>query len=120
MVIGWSLTGCKSKDKQPKHRTLHGTVSTIDTSNGTVAMNWFNENLGKSMVVAGKITKDTEIYIDGKLGDITHIQENDEVSVEGFKKGTDIVAVKVMITRNATQSQTIKKPTPTSQPAESL
>jgi hypothetical protein len=80
-------------------------------------MNLFNEKEGKTIPVAGKITPETEIYIDGKLADISQLKENDEVSVEGYKKGTDVVAVKVMVARNSNVSQKIQKPAAATQPA---
>jgi hypothetical protein len=88
----------------------------VSAANNTVAMNWYSEKLGKSIPVSGKIIPETEIYIDGKLADINQLKENDEVIVEGYKKGTDVIALKVMVTRTAANgSQTIQKPT--TQPA---
>jgi hypothetical protein len=116
LAMMWAMNGCKSKDKEAKHRTLQGTVAMVSAANNTVAMNWYSEKLGKSIPVSGKIIPETEIYIDGKLADINQLKENDEVIVEGYKKGTDVIALKVMVTRTAANgSQTIQKPT--TQPA---
>jgi|WetSurMetagenome_2_1015567.scaffolds.fasta_scaffold131875_2 hypothetical protein len=107
--------GCKSKEDKKHTRTLKGTIEELDIPGNTVTMNWFNEKLGKSMIIAGKITKETEIYIDGKLGKLSHVKSGDKVIVEGYKKGTDIIAVKVNITQ---VGQATKINRPTTQPAK--
>jgi hypothetical protein len=110
--------GCKSKEDKKHNRTLKGTIEEIDIPGNTVSMNWFNEKLGKSMVIAGIITKETEIYIDGKLGNIGNLSQaktGDKVIVEGYKKGTDVVAVKINITQ---VGQATKINRPTTQPAK--
>ncbi len=109
------LDGCKSKEDKKHNRTLHGTIEEIDVPGNAVTMNWFNEKLGKSMIIAGKITKETEIYIDGKLGNLSQVKSGDKVIVEGYKKGTDIVGVKVSITHAGPATKITR---PTTQPAK--
>jgi len=110
LAMMWAMSGCKSKNKEAKHRTLQGTIAVISTANNTVAMNWYSEKLGKTIPVSGKIVPETEIYIDGKLADLSQLKENDEVIVEGYKKGSDVVALKVMVTRTGSAgSQNIIK-----------
>ncbi len=108
--------GCKSKEPKKRQRTLHGIIDTIDLNSKTVSMEWYNPKRGQTMFIAGRITKDTEIYIDGKISDITQIKPGDSVIVEGYKKGSDIVATKVDIVRTA-KSKKIMKHKPTTQPA---
>ncbi len=110
--------GCKGKEDKQRNRTLKGTVDSIDVATKTVTMNWFNDKIGKSMIIAGKVTPETEIYIDGKLSDLGQVRSGDEVIVEGYKKGTDVVAVKVSITHAGEQSIKIGKPTAPTQPAK--
>ncbi len=107
--------GCKSKSEKKRNRVLRGTIEEVDIPGKTVTMNWFNEKLGKSMVIAGQITKETEIYIDGKLGDLSQIKSGDKVIVEGYQKGTDTVAAKVNITHTG---QTPKPKPATTQPVK--
>ncbi len=108
--------GCKSKSSKKRYRTLHGIIDTIDLKSKTVSMEWYNPKRGQTMFIAGRITKDTEIYIDGKLSDITKVKSGDSVVVEGYKKGSDIVAVKVDIVRTAKSKKIIKRK-PTTQPS---
>jgi len=109
------LDGCKAKEQKKHNRTIQGTVEEIDIPGNTVTMNWFNEKQGKSLTLAGKITKETEVYIDGKLADLSQVKTGDKVIVEGYKKGTDIVAIKVSITHG---SQTPKASRATTQPVK--
>ncbi len=115
MLIG--ISGCKSKKPKKRERTLHGIIDTIDLNSKTVSMEWYNPKRGQTMFIAGRITKDTEIYIDGKIADITQIKPGDSVIVEGYKKGSDIVATKVDIVRSAKAKKIIKhKPTTQASP----
>ncbi len=115
VIVSTVITGCKSKEPKKRQRTLHGIIDTIDLNSKTVSMEWYNPKRGQTMFIAGRITKDTEIYIDGKIADITQIKPGDSVIVEGYKKGSDIVATKVDIVR-AAKSKKIIKPNPTTQP----
>ncbi len=103
------LVGCKSKDDTKRERILHGTVDTIDLPSKTISIEWYNPKRSETMFIAGRLTKDTEIYIDGKITDITKIKIGDPVIVEGYKKGSDVVAVKIDIVR-ASQPRKIIKP----------
>lgn len=107
MITGF--IGCKSKEDKKRARILHGTIDTIDLPSKTISVEWYNPKRGETMFVAGRITKETEIYIDGKIEDISKIKTGDPVIVEGYKKGSDVVAVKLDIVR-ASQSRTIIKP----------
>lgn len=119
-VGGMTMLGCKSKESKVQNRTLHGTVATIDVASGSVSMNWFNEKLGKPMIIGGQTTQETEIYIDGKMADLGQLREGDEVVVEGYsEKGKGIFAKRISVTRNTAGTMTkIQKPTATSQAAE--
>jgi len=110
------LNGCKSKESKKKPRTLHGTVDSIDMVTKTVIIEWFNDKTGKTMFLPGRVTPETEIFIDGKLADLSQVRTKDDVVVEGYQKGTDNVAVKVTITRATDKVLRIVKPTST-QPA---
>jgi hypothetical protein len=109
--LSLGLDGCKGKESKQRNRTLKGTVESIDLTNKTVTMSWFNEKIGRSMPISGRITKDTEIYIDGKLSDLSQIKENDSVVVEGYQKGYDTVAEKVNIIRAPEPATKISRPT---------
>ena len=114
-LCGLTMAGCKSKDSKIQNRTLHGTIATIDVANGSVSMNWFNEKMGKPMIVGGQILDDTEIYIDGKMADLGQLKEGDEVVVDGYsEKGKGIFAQRITVTRNLAGTMTkIEKPTTT-------
>ncbi len=116
LVVGISLPGCKSKESKKRYRTLHGTIVSVDTSNGTIVMNWFNEKTGTTIPIGGQVTKETEIYIDGKVADISQIKVDDEVTVEGYQKGPDTVPVKITINHHSGGTKIIPKKA-TTQPA---
>lgn len=117
LVLAGVFNGCKSKDKKKQSRVIKGTIETIDLGNNIVTMNFFNEKVGKSMPLASPIYKDTEIYIDGKLADISQLKENDPVVVEGFKKGTDLHPTKITVIHPNKQIGKIMKTT-TTRPAK--
>jgi hypothetical protein len=110
-VLGVGLYGCKAKKPKQVNRTLKGTVESIDLTNKTVTMSWFNEKIGRSMPISARITNDTEIYIDGKLSDLSQVKENDPVVAEGFQKGGDTVVQRVKIIRAPEPATKIVRPT---------
>jgi cytochrome c-type biogenesis protein CcmE len=116
-VSAMTMLGCKSKESKTQDRTLHGTVATTDVANGSVSMNWFNEKIGKPMIIGGQVTEDTEIYIDGKVADLGQLREGDEVVVDGYtEKGKGIFAKRISVTRNSAGTMTkIEKPAKTNQ-----
>jgi len=117
-ALAVGVNGCKSKEDKKQNRTLQGTIESVDLPTKTVTMNWFNEKWGKPIIVAGRVTNETEIYVDGKIGDLGQVKVGDKVIVEGYKKGADIVAVKVNVTHSAEESHKIVKPGATTQPAK--
>lgn len=110
------LPGCRSKKPKKRHKTLHGVVTYVDLTTGDVAMDWFNPKKSKTIQVTGRVTKDTDIYIDGKLAAITDIKIGDPVIVEGYIQGADAVAERVTIDHGT--GKTINRPEPvtTTQP----
>jgi hypothetical protein len=112
LVLAGGFSGCKSKDKKKQSRVIKGIVESIDLANNIVTMNFFNEKVGKNIPLASPIYKDTEIYIDGKLADISQLKENDPVVVEGFKKGADLHPTKITVIHlNKQIGKIIKNPT---------
>ena len=93
------LPGCRSKESKKRYRTLEGTVHKIDPATGRVSMSCYVPNVGKTMIIWAEITKETEIYIDGKLADISQIKPDDEVVAEGYKQGTSIIVTRVNVDR---------------------
>jgi len=114
---GLTLTGCRSKKSKRKYKTLQGVIERID-KDGAVAMSWFNEKRGKTMIISAPIREDTEIYIDGKLADLSQVKPGDQVVVEGYKEGTDLHPVRVDVIRTAGKKAKSRKPAlPTTRPS---
>lgn len=93
------LAGCGSKKPKKRSRTLNGMVESIDVASGSVAMSWFDEKAAKTRQIGGRIAPETEIYIDGKVAELSDVREGDEVMVEGYKQGIDIVATRIDVIR---------------------
>jgi Cu/Ag efflux protein CusF len=119
-LVGFAMSGCKSKESKVQNRTLHGTIEIIDLEENKLTMSWFNEKMGKQMQIIGQALPDTEIYIDGKVASIDQLKEGDEVVVDGYQeKNKGVFAKRITVTRNSAGTMTkIEKPTATSKTAE--
>ena len=77
---------------------MEGNVESIDLVTRQVSMSFYNKN-GKSVIVTGELVDGAEVYIDGKLSDITKIKVSDNVIVEGFQQGAKVAATRVEVFR---------------------
>lgn len=107
-VAGLMFTGCKSKEEKPRNRTLKGKVDRIDVNTKMMSMQWFSEKSDRPIFLAAPCLPETEIYIDGKLSDISQIRPGDPVVVEGYKQGSDLKPLKVIIDRSTGEFRRIK------------
>ncbi len=102
-----SASGCSSKNEEPKHRTIKGTVLNIDASSGQVEMLWYNPKEKQERKIVGKLAPDAEILINGKTARLEDVTVNDKVAVTGRVEKHDgqpsLVAVKVDIRRPTTR-----------------
>lgn len=109
------ITGCGGKDDQPEHKSIKGKVSRIDTSNGQVALMWYNPKDKAEREITGTLASDAEILINGKTARLEDVQIDDEVTVTGRREKHDgipkLVAVKVDIRRPAA-SEPASQPKP--------
>jgi hypothetical protein len=112
-VAAGLLDGCKAKEKKAHNKTIKGAIDKIDLSSNTVTLSWFNENAGRTLYLAAPVSRETEIYIDGKLADLPQVKVGDQAIVQGYKKGSDLVPVRVDIVRSSDSARRILKPAAT-------
>jgi hypothetical protein len=118
ILCAGGMNGCKSKETKVHNRTLEGTITSVDPASRIVSMNAYIEKLGQSKLIPGKLADDAEIDIDGKLADITQLREGDQISVDGYQKGEDIIALRVSVIRAGGKRITIKPQTTTTTPTD--
>lgn len=103
--LGLSLfsMGCSRDDDGPDHRIIEGTVERIDLETGAVALRFFHKRSNSQQVLEGRITKETEVLINGQVAALKDIKQNERVRVTGYKIGSganaEMVAMKVEIER---------------------
>ncbi|MBI4582156.1 MAG: hypothetical protein HY718_20840 [Planctomycetes bacterium] len=106
--------GCGSKDDTPKHSSIRGKVTSIDTSTGEVRMLWYNPNEKKEKQITGTLAPEAEIFIDGKTALLKDVMVDDTVTVTGRREKHDgqikLVAVKVEIRRDGDDEPTSTAP----------
>ncbi len=64
--------GCRRPVQERKYDAVAGVASEIDVDTGYVSMDWRNEETGEVRRLTGRVTQETEIFINGigaQLGD---------------------------------------------------
>ena len=99
-------TGCSEKDSARKHRQLEGTITNIDLDNAIVTLRFYSEKHKAETTVTGKVTPQTEVFINGQLSSLKDLREGERVSVVGWVQGRsadrEVVAVEVTVQRAET------------------
>ncbi len=98
--------GCSEKEEPPKHRPLEGTIKRIDLASSEVTLRYYSDKHGVETELTGKVTADTEIFINGVLETLSDLREGERVTVSGWVKGhgdaREVVAAKIMVDRAET------------------
>jgi hypothetical protein len=117
------LCGCGDENEGPRQYVLEGTAETIDARTGDVSMRWFNPKRNKEVVINGRVSDTTEVFINGKLARFEDVRPQEQVRVTGYKEGkgesTIVVVTKVEVDRpdwNEVGAPTV--PAAQTQPAE--
>ncbi|NLX05493.1 MAG: hypothetical protein GXY33_10145 [Phycisphaerae bacterium] len=112
------ISGCGSGKSKRRYDTRDGVVEAVDPATRRVTMTTFVPKLGRTIKITGQLAEDAEIYIDGKLADLSQIELNDRVRVYGYKEGDEIMATKVEIlrTEGGSEAATVQKPAAETQP----
>jgi len=98
--------GCRQREEGLEIHSLEGKVETIDRTSddtGTITVLFYSEKQKQEIAGTGKVTKETEIMIDGVVARLKDIREGDRVrgEVRVDKQGEKKVqtAVKIHVER---------------------
>jgi hypothetical protein len=98
------LVGCNNHRTEPRHRTIEGIADSINMDTNQVAMRWYNPRKQAEEIVAGTVTDQTEILINGKVARLTDIRVGEWVKVTGrimpSPNGDVYVATRIELTRD--------------------
>jgi len=105
LVVGlMGLAGCREARPEREHRTISGTVTSIDEATGTVSMSFYNKKKQMEMRVEGMVTPQTEIIINGQVSKLSDVKIGEQVTVTGYvekdRSRAKIVATRVQIERD--------------------
>lgn len=97
--------GCRSDKPERKYREpIDGTAEAINVETGEVTMLWYNEKKDKEIPLTGRVTDETEYFINGRAAKLTDIRLKERVRVSGYIRGSDMdreyVVVKVEVERD--------------------
>ncbi len=108
------LNGCKASKPKRHDMTLSGVAESIDVDNGIVTMNFFSKKQGKMVPLGGRVTAETEIYIDGKLSELDQVKQGDEIIAQGYKEGPDVVVLRIEVIRGGSEQVAVPASAPAS------
>ncbi len=91
-----ALGGCQGEDEGRKQYVLEGTAESIDARTGEVSMRWFNSKRNKEVVINGRVSETTEVFINGKLARFEDVRPQEQVRVTGYKEGKGEAAIVVV------------------------
>lgn len=96
-------TGCGKRSEGPRHRSIEGKVTEINTSTDEVAMLWYNPKEKRDQNIRGTLAADAEILINGRTAALEDVVIDDLVEVTGriekHNGEPKLVAVKVNVVR---------------------
>lgn len=97
--------GCRSDKPERKYcEPIDGTAEAINVETGEVTMLWYNEKKDKEIPLTGRVTDETEYFINGRAAKLTDIRLKERVRVSGYIRGSDMdreyVVVKVEVERD--------------------
>lgn len=95
---------CRSDKPERKYvEPIEGRAEAINVETGEVTMLWYNEKKGKEVPITGRVTDETEYFINGRAAKLTDIRLNERVRVSGYIRGSDMdreyIVVKVEVDR---------------------
>lgn len=111
---------CGHKDAAPEHRTIDGVAESIDPSTNQVSMRWYNQKKQQDMKVAGTVTDQTEILINGRVARLEDIKVGEKVKATGrIMKDSGATQLTVIATRIEVTRESTPTSAPTTSPAKS-
>ena len=81
--------GCAETAGEREYNAGTGVTSGIDLDTGRVSMDWRNEETGDVRPLTGKVTKETEIFINGIGAELADVRLGDRVIVVVYRRPDD-------------------------------
>ncbi len=81
--------GCAETAGEREYNAGTGVTSGIDLDTGRVSMDWRNEETGDVRPLTGKVTKETEIFINGIGAELADVRLGDRVIVVVYRLPDD-------------------------------
>ena len=73
--------GCAGTAQEREYNAVTGVASGIDLDTGNVSMDWRNEETGDVRRLTGRVTQETEIFINGIGAELADARLGDRVTV---------------------------------------
>ncbi len=73
--------GCRRPVQERKYDAVAGVATEIDLDTGNVSMDWQNEETGDVRRLTGRVTQETEIFINGIGARLADVRLGDRVTV---------------------------------------
>ena len=122
-AVAWAtLAGCREEKPQRTYREpLEGTAEAINLQTGEVTMLWHNPKKNSDVTLTGRVTEETEYFINGRSATLADIRLKEQVRVTGYVRGKGIDK-EYMVTRVDVEREEDWIPTsaPTTQPARQI
>jgi hypothetical protein len=117
LLVAGTPGGCSEKSSPRKHRQLEGTIEHIDRADALVTLRFYSPKREAETTVTGKVTAETEIFVNGALSSLEDLREGERVTVLGWVRGhgsqREVVAVKVTVERAETIRRQPSEPSST-------
>jgi hypothetical protein len=81
LIMATTTQGCRQKVKERKYYAQSGTAKRIDADTGIVAMDWHNHKTNETTSLTGRLTPETEIFINGVSAGAQDVRLGDRVEV---------------------------------------
>jgi len=109
--------GCKHQAKERKYRAVAVTATHIDAESGVVAVKWKDQRTDQAETRTGRVTIETEIFINGISASLEDIRIGDQAIVIAYPTVTSDVEqwIVTRVSVNREESYMLSKPAPTKQ-----
>ena len=100
LALVLALGGCRQYTPERKYQVESGVASGIDIQTGTVSMKWTHRRTGEPMLLTGRITQETEIFINGISASVEDVRPGDAVEVTAWEDTENVwIVTRVNIDR---------------------
>ena len=103
------LPGCGKKEDARKHRRLEGVIEQIDLAASEVTLRYFSDKHQVETTITGRVTAETEIFINGVLSSLGQLRVGERVAVLGWVQGRGDQRVVVADEVRVERAETIRR-----------